>query len=53
MFNSCNTLLPNLDRLVSACVTLSNLWFIVKRSSALNSRIQTNLDCHVLRVQAF
>jgi hypothetical protein len=44
-FNSCNTLLPNLDRLASAylledpCVVLSNFWIIVKGLSALNSLV--------------
>jgi hypothetical protein len=43
--NSCNTLLPNLDQLVSAlslgdsCVVLSTLQFIIRGSSAFNSQI--------------
>jgi hypothetical protein len=47
MINSCNTLY-----LFEIHVMYSQVFVYYKGSSALNSRIWINLDCHVLRVQA-
>jgi hypothetical protein len=61
MFNSCNTLLPNLDWLGSALscfmipmlhVQVSNLTWHVDHV-LFSSRTRINLNCHVLRVQVY
>jgi hypothetical protein len=61
MFNSRNTPLPNLDWLDSALSCLMILMLHSQISNPMwcidhvlsNSRTRINLDCHVLRVQAY
>jgi hypothetical protein len=61
MFNSHNTPLPNLDWLNSALSCFVILMLHIQISNSMlcmdhvlpNSRNRINLDCHVLRVQAY